>query len=80
VQMEKALFDQKYTDRFLRRVIHSVRQRRRFSDKSWTAFEIYVAEVRCYQEVAKRVGQKPDTVSKSIRRILTAIEEELALH
>lgn len=78
--VNKPIFDQKYSDRFLRRVINDVRENRRFSAKSWTAFELYVTESRCYPTIADRLGIKVDTASKSIRRILAAINDELERH
>lgn len=73
----KPVFDQRYSDRILHAVIREVRRKRRFSQASWQAFEVYTFEIRCYKAVAERLNQKPDTVSKSIRRIIKAINDEL---
>jgi RNA polymerase sigma factor (sigma-70 family) len=76
-QTPKPIFGSQYSHREIVESIRIVRQHRRFGASSWQAFEMFVFDIPCYQTISERLQQKPDTVSKSIRRIVAAVEQEL---
>jgi RNA polymerase sigma factor (sigma-70 family) len=76
--VQSPVFGQQYPDRLLHEAISHVRRKRRFSNSSWRAFELYVQEVRSYQVIGERLDQHPEAVRKAIRRIIAAVHDELA--
>lgn len=77
-QITKPVFDSKYSELLIRRIIAEVRRNRRFSDSSWRAFRIYVTETRCFRTIGADTGLTAAAAKKSVQRIVAAVKRELA--
>jgi RNA polymerase sigma factor (sigma-70 family) len=76
-KLDKNVFDEKYSELEVRRVINELRQTRRIADKSWQAFLLYYEKECSIDEIARRLVLKPDSVTRTIRRIVAAVSDEL---
>ena len=76
-KLDPQLFDKQFSNMELRRAIAIAKQRSRHQESSWELFQMRFEQKLSIAEIAKLKDIKPDTVQKTVRRVVLAVQKVL---
>lgn len=76
-KLDPQLFNKQFSELTLRRAIAITKQRSRHQDTSWELFHMRFEQKMSVADIAKAKAMKPETVQKTIRRIVLAVQKVL---
>ncbi len=76
-KLDPQLFDKQFSEMELRRAIAITKERSRLKDSSWELFHMRFEQKMSVAEIAKAKDLKTETVQKTIRRVVLAVQKSL---